>query len=46
MGTNIDKFLLQGIDKVLSIEQKETLVHTLHTLPQHLFGLLNATDIF
>ena len=35
IGTNIYTFLLQGIDKVLSIEKKETLGHTLHTLPQH-----------
>ena len=34
IGTNINKFVLQGIDKVVSIEQKETLGHTLHTLPQ------------
>ena len=55
IGTNINKFLLQGIDKVLSIEQKETLGHTLHTLPQHwptechryIFSIgLNATHIF
>ena len=41
--TNINTFLLQGIDKVLSIEQKETLGHT--TL-YHSIGLLNATDLF
>ena len=35
VGTNINTFLPQGIDNVLSIQQKETLGHTLHTLPQH-----------
>ena len=42
IGTTSNTFLLQGIDKVLSIEQKETLGHTLHTLPQQ-WPLLNAT---